>query len=231
MNSLTIGVASLLLATTSAIPIIGGPGPVEHWFASSYVDSTCGGVAFQNFSGSSSSCNVIEDSHPPADFLVTIGSILIGSDFGTYDFTFLQGGTCQITGLADIIHEVTSGETSCVAINGAGSFNVNNVSPTIVKPRLLPESTWDATFYSGANCGGSETATFSGSSSTCQLVTSLLQPPKGAPATSSVLISGEFATYDFSFFQNENCQITGLNDELFRTCAFRLSCACLSRLY
>jgi hypothetical protein len=228
INSLTVSVASLLLGTTSAAPIVGGPGPVERWFASSYLDSTCGGTAFQNFSGSSSSCNVIEDSHPPADFLVTIGSILIGSDFGTYDFTFLPDSTCEITGVADIIHEVSGGQTACVAINGDGSMNVENVSPVVVKPRLSPESTWDATFYSGTGCTGTQVSTFGGSSSTCQLVTDLLQSPKGAPETSSVLISGEFATYDFSFFQNEDCQITGVNDELFQVTSGESLCVAYS---
>lgn len=69
VNHLAAGLTSLMMvATTFASPFVAraplGHGPVDHWFASSYLDTTCGGGAFQNFSGSGGSCNVIEDTHP-----------------------------------------------------------------------------------------------------------------------------------------------------------------------
>lgn len=122
-----------------------------------------------------------------------------------------------VTGLDDKIYEVSSGESTCVDVSSLapGSFDVDNVSNPILR-RLLPESTWDATFYSDGACGATETETFQGSSSGCHLVTDLLQSPGHvAPESNSVLIKAEFGTYDFSFFPNEGCQITGLNDEIY----------------
>jgi len=215
-----VGLISFLLgATTSASPIEArGPGPVERWVAASFIDSSCSTSAFQNFSGSGSVCSVVEDMHPPAQFIVEIKSILIGSIFGTYDFSFLQGSECAITGLNDAIYEVSSGESLCVPVSNPGSMNTENVSPpiTTLKSRLLPESIWDATFYSDNSCDGAETSTFQGSSGGCQLVSGLLESPGTVPAeTNSILISATFGDYDFTFYDDENCEATNLAELIY----------------
>lgn len=229
IKALSIGLAcSLLEATTFAAPLENRQVvPAQRWYAASYIGAGCGVEPFQNFTGSGSSCEVIEHGHPPAEFIVQIKSILIGSIVGRYDFTFLPGPDCAITGLDDTIYEVTSGESMCVDVSGLdpNSMNVIDIPSTV----LARTASWDAEFFSGTTCEGSLAHDFTGTSSGCHLVTDLLQAPgKVAPSTGSVKISAKSGTFDFSFFQNQNCQISGLNDELYTVSGGQSQCVAYS---
>lgn len=89
-------------------------------------------------------------------------------------------------------------------------------SPPVVKPRVLPAASWDATFFPGTGCTGAQTESFEGSGNGCHLVRDLLQPPIHAqPEYQSVLLQAEFAEWDFIFYPNQNCEVTGILNQVF----------------
>lgn len=204
-------ISNLFAAITSASPLVLGLDPEIHWYASSHFGGSCGGAAFQRFTGNGASCQVIEE--PPAENVAQIGSVLVGSNVATYDFSFLPDTTCPAIGAANKIQTVDGGEVTCIDVSTskARTFNVNPVHSSLkrssepIKPRNPgPESTWTANFYTDSSCGGEETKESWGSASSgCLPVYDPAQTSQ--KASGSVLISASFGTYDFSFFTNQNC--------------------------